>query len=102
MLRVTFRSVILFVLVSFIAVSVWLLKLNHSHTPLNLLADDKPAEDTAISSFESLVLVIFLDREVDKDSFEKVRAVIGVNHQRTYRRAFNDFGRGTTAAPFSI
>lgn len=89
MLRFSIRTVLLFFLLSILSVTIWLLKLKGTaikNTQVSLLKGKEGilqnhpnTYEFKISTYESLVIVIFLEGDVDKDSFEKVRALIGVS-----------------------
>ena len=106
MYRLSFRTFIFFTLLTLVTVSVWFLKLNKKKASIGLSFnqnDSNVEQDYTPSSYDSLVLVVFLEGDADKNSFEKVRAVIGVSTHtsNTNFRAFNASGQRIMSAPYS-
>jgi hypothetical protein len=91
LMRLTRRGILLLILIFIVSLSIWFTKLSDKKGKKSQVkgADSFPSkiiEDDSIiivngtaASFESLVFLIFIEEDVDKLAFEKIRATVGVS-----------------------
>ena len=87
LMRLTRRGLSLLILIFVVSLSLWFIKLSNrrdktkrSSNPTKFEGEnDVKLINGTISSYESLVFLLFLEGNIEKSVFEKVRATIGVS-----------------------
>jgi hypothetical protein len=91
LMRLTRRGILLLILIFIVSLSIWFIKLSDKKTKKSKAkgVDNSPSkiiEENSIiivngptASFESLVFLLFIEEDVDKLAFEKIRATVGVS-----------------------
>lgn len=86
--RITRRGILLLILVFIVSLSIWFIQLSDKKNETKLIdnSPSKKIEENNIifvngtsASYESLVFLLFIEENVDKLIFEKIRATVGVS-----------------------